>query len=115
MDMDKMEQEETAATVFSYLIRGLSSGNREAVKAELMRKLLPIKELYGLTDDVYPLYVDMCLEKMKFLKVPETMEAFGEAIESGKVKWEDERAMMSWVTEIMRQNKTTGNIKTKRR
>ncbi len=47
--MDKLEQEETAATVFSYLIRGLSSGNRAAVKAELMQKLAPIKELYGLT------------------------------------------------------------------
>ena len=48
MDMDKLEQEETAATVFSYLIRGLSNGNRPAVKAELMEKMGPIKELYGL-------------------------------------------------------------------
>ncbi len=47
MDMDKLEQEETAATVFSYLIRGLSNGNRPAVKAELMEKMGPIKELYG--------------------------------------------------------------------
>ena len=81
MDMDKLEQEETAATVFSYLIRGLSHGNRKEVKAELMQKLLPIRELYGLNDDVYPLYVDLCLEKKKFLKVPEAMEDFGEAIE----------------------------------
>jgi len=115
MDMDKLEQEETAATVFSYLIRGLSSGNRDAVRAELMQKLLPIKELYGLNDDVYPLYVDTCLEKKKFLKVPETMEAFGEAIESGRVKWEDERKMMGWVTEVQNQIRTYGNIKTKRR
>ena len=47
MDMDKLEQEETAATVFSYLIRGLSNGNRPAVKAELMEKMKPIKELYA--------------------------------------------------------------------
>ncbi len=115
VDMDKQEQEETAATVFSYLIRGLSGGNREAVKAELMDKLRPIKELYGLNDDVYPLYVDACLEKRKFLKVPETMEAFGEAIEKGRVQWEDERKMMGWVTEVQNQIRTYGNIKTKRR
>ena len=113
--MDKLEQEETAATVFSYLIRGLSNGNRPAVKAELMEKLQPIKELYGLNDDVYPLYVDMCIEKQRFLKVPDAMEAFGKALEADNVKWEDERAMMGWVGEIMRQNKTTGNVKTKRR
>jgi hypothetical protein len=115
MDMDKLQQEETAALVFSYLIRGLSNGNRPAVKAELMEKMKPIKELYGLSDEVYPLYVDMCIEKRRFLKVQDTMEAFGKAMESGNVKWEDERAMMGWVSEIMRQNKTTGNVKTKRR
>lgn len=113
--MDKLEQEQTAALVFSYLIRGLSSGNREAVRAELMQKMTPIKELYSLTDDVYPLYVDMCIEKKKFLKVQDAIEAFGQAMESGKVKWEDERKMMGWIGEIMRQNKTTGNVKTKRR
>jgi len=115
MDMDKLEQEETAATVFSYLIRGLSNGNRPAVKAELMEKMKPIKELYGLSDEVYPLYVDMCIEKRRFLKVQDTMEAFGKALESDNVKWEDDRAMMGWVSEIMKQNKTTGNVKTKRR
>jgi hypothetical protein len=115
MDMDKLEQEETAATVFSYLIRGLSNGNRTAVKAELMEKMKPIKELYSLTDDVYPLYIDMCIEKRKFLKVPETMEAFGKALESDNVKWEDERAMMGWIREIQNQVRTYGNIKTKRR
>jgi hypothetical protein len=115
MDMDKLEQEETAARVFSYLIRGLSNGNRSAVKAELMEKMRPIKELYGLSDEVYPLYVDMCIEQRRFLKVQDTMEAFGKALESDSVKWEDERAMMGWVSEIMRQNKTTGNVKTKRR
>jgi hypothetical protein len=115
MDMDKLEQEETAATVFSYLIRGLSSGNRPAVKAELMEKMKPIKELYGLNDDVYPLYVDMCIEKRRFLKVQDTMEAFGKAVEDGNLRWGDERALMGWINEIMRHNKTTGNVKTKRR
>ncbi len=115
MDMDKLEQEETAATVFSYLIRGLSNGNRPAVKAELMEKMKPIKELYGLNDDVYPLYVDMCIEKRRFLKVQDTMEAFGKALESDNVRWEDERAMMGWIREIQNQVRTSGNIKTKRR
>jgi hypothetical protein len=115
MDMDKLEQEETAATVFSYLIRGLSNGNLGAVRSELMQKLMPIKDLYMLNDDVYPLYVDMCIEKRKFLKVPETMEAFGKALESDNVKWEDERAMMGWIREIQNQVRTYGNIKTKRR
>jgi len=115
MDMDKLEQEETAATVFSYLIRGLSNGNSSVVKAELMEKMKPIKELYMLNDDVYPLYIDICIAKRKFLKVPEAIEAFGKALESDNVKWEDERAMMGWIGEIMRQNKTTGNVKTKRR
>ena len=115
MNMDKLEQEETAATVFSYLIRGLSNGNRETVRAELMEKMKPIKELYGLSDGVYPLYVDACIEKRRFLKVQDTLEAFGAALEKGNLRWEDERAMMGWVSEIMRQNKTTGNVKTKRR
>ena len=115
MDMDKLEQEETAATVFSYLIRGLSNGNRPGVKAELMEKMRPIKELYGLSDEVYPLYVDTCIEKRRFLKVQDTVEAFGHAIETGNVRWEGERAMMGWITEVMKQNKTTGNVKTKRR
>jgi hypothetical protein len=115
MDMDKLEQEETAATVFSYLIRGLSNGNRPAVKAELLEKMKPIKELYGLNDDVYPLYVDMCIEQRRFLKVQDTMEAFGKAVEAGALKWEDERAMMGWVREIQNQVRTSGNIKTKRR
>ncbi|MGA9139847.1 MAG: hypothetical protein WBZ29_06460 [Methanocella sp.] len=115
MDMDKLEQEETAATVFSYLIRGLSNGSRDVVRSELMQKLMPIKDLYMLNDDVYPLYVDMCIEKGKFLKVPETMEAFGKALEADNVKWEDERAMMGWVREIQNQVRTYGNIKTKRR
>ena len=49
---------------------------------------------------MYPLYVDMCIEKHRFLKVQDTMEAFGKALESDNVKWEDERAMMGWVGEI---------------
>lgn len=115
MDMDKLQQEETAALVFSYLIRGLSNGNRPAVKAELMEKMKPIKELYGLSDEVYPLYVDMCIEKRRFLKVQDAMEAFGAAMEKGNLKWEDERAMMGWVRNIQNQVRTYGNIKTKRR
>ena len=72
--MEKLEQEETAATVFTYLIKGLSNGNRDKVKAELKEKMAPIKELYGLNDDVYPIYIDFCLEKKKFLKVQDTIE-----------------------------------------
>jgi hypothetical protein len=113
--MDKLEQEETAATVFSYLIRGLSNGNREAVKAELMQKLTPIRELYGLTDDVYPVYVDFCLRQKKFLKVQEAIEVMGEAVASGKVSSSDERAVMGWIMDIQNQVRTYGNIKTKRR
>ena len=115
MDMDKLEQEETAAKVFSYLIRGLSGGNRLSVKAELLEKLRPIKELYGLGDEAYPLFVDLCLEKRKFLKVPEALEAFGEKVQAGGLRWEDERAIMGWVLEIQNQVRTYGNIKTKRR
>ena len=115
MEMDKQQQEDTAALVFSYLIRGLSSSNREAVRAELMEKMKPIKALYGFSDEAFPLYVDACIEKRRFLKVPDAMEAFGEAMEAGKLRWEDERTIMGWVGEIMRQNKTTGNVKTKRR
>jgi hypothetical protein len=115
MDMDKQQQEDTAALVFSYLIRGLSGSNRETIRAELMEKMMPIKALYGFSDDAFPLYVNMCMEKRRFLKVPEAIEAFGEAMEAGQLKWEDERAVMGWVGEIMRQNKTTGNVKTKRR
>ncbi len=113
--MDKLEQEETAATVFSYLIRGLSNGNRDAVKAELMQKLGPIRELYGLTDEVYPLYVDQCIAHKKFLKVQDAIEAFGSAIASGKAAPKDERAMMGWVLEVQNQVRTYGNIKTKRK
>ncbi len=113
--MDKLEQEETAATVFSYLIRGLSNGNRDAVKAELMKKLEPIRELYGLTDEVYPLYVDQCIAHKKFLKVQDAIEAFGSAIASGKVSSKYERIMMGWISDVMQTNKTTGNVKTKRR
>jgi hypothetical protein len=113
--MDKLEQEETAATVFSYLIRGLSNGNRDAVKADIMKKLLPIKELYGLSDDVYPLFVEECIAHKKFLKVQDAMEAFGKAIEEGKVSAKDERAMMQWVLDVQNQVRTYGNIKTKRR
>jgi len=114
-DMDKLEQEQTAATVFSYLIRGLAGGNRDAVKADLMKKMTPIKELYGLTDEVYPLYIDACLERRKFLKVQDAIEAFGDAITADKVSSKDERVLMSWIADVQRQNKTTGNIKTKRR
>lgn len=114
MEMDKLEQEQTAATVFSYLIRGLSGQNKEAVKAELMRKMESFRELYSLSDDIYPLYIDQCLEKRKFLKVQEAIEAFGNAIDAGKIKGKDERAVMAWIGEIMRQNKTTGNVKAKR-
>jgi hypothetical protein len=113
--MDKLEQEEAAATVFSYLVRGLSNGNRAAVKSELMLKMMPIKELYGLTDDVYPIYIDFCLEKKKFLKVREAIEVMGEAVAAGKVTSEDERTVMGWIMEIQNQNRTYGNIKTKRR
>ena len=113
--MDKLEQEEAAATVFSYLIRGLSNGNRGAVKAEVMKKLQPIRELYGLTDEVYPLYVDQCIAHKKFLKVQDAIEAFGRAVEAGSVSAKDERAIMGWITDVMRTNKTTGNVKAKRR
>ncbi|HTY91036.1 MAG TPA: hypothetical protein VMC84_07665 [Methanocella sp.] len=113
--MDKLEQEETAATVFSYLIRGLSNGNREAVKAEIMEKLKPIKELYGLSDEAYPLFVEECIAHKKFLKVQDAMEAFGKSLESGKVSSKGERAMMQWVLGVQNQVRTYGNIKTKRR
>jgi hypothetical protein len=113
--MDKLEQEDTAATVFTYLIKGLSNGNRDAVKAEIMKKLQPIRELYGLTDEVYPLYVDQCIAHKKFLKVQDAIEAFGDAIASGRVSSKDERTMMGWITDVMRTNKTTGNVKMKRR
>ncbi len=113
--MDKIEQEDTAATVFSYLIRGLSNGNHGAVRAEIMKKLQPIRELYGLTDEVYPLYVSQCMAHKKFLKVQDAIEAFGSAIASGKVSSKDERIMMGWISDVMRTNKTTGNVKTKRR
>jgi hypothetical protein len=112
--MDKLEQEEAAATVFSYLIRG-SKGSREAAKADIMEKLRPIRELYGLSDEVFPLYVDQCIAHKKFLKVQEAIEAFGKAIETGKVSSKDERAIMGWTADVMRTNKTTGNVKTKRR
>ena len=113
--MDKLEQEDTAATVFSYLIRGLSSGNRAAVRSELMQKMLTIKALYGLTDDVYPIYIDFCLDKKKFLKVQEAVEIMGEAVAAGKLSSGDERTVMAWIMEIQNQNRTSGNIKTKRR
>jgi hypothetical protein len=113
--MDKLEQEETAATVFSYLIRGMANGSREAVKAEIMKKLQPIKDLYGLSDEVYPLYVDQCIAQKKFLKVQDAMEAFGKAVEAGKVSSKDERTMMQWVMDVQNQVRTYGNIKTKRR
>lgn len=114
MEMDKLEQERTAATVFSYLIRGLAGQNSEAVKAELMQKMTPFRELYSLSDDVYPIFIDLCMEKKKFLTVQEAIDAFGGAIDAGKVSGRDERAIMAWTGEIMRQNKTTGNVKTKR-
>jgi len=114
-EMDKLEQEQTASTVFSYLIRGLSNGNKDAVKAELMQKMSSFRELYSLSDGVYPLYIDRCLEKKRFLKVQEAIEAFGEAIDKGKITSKDERVVMAWMGEIQRQNKTTGNVKTKRR
>ena len=113
--MDKLEQEDAAATVFSYLIRGLSNGNREAVKAEIMEKLQPIRELYGLTEEVYPLYVDMCISRKKFLKIQGAIEAFGDAIAAGGVSPKDERIMMGWVLDVQNQVRTYGNIKTKRR
>lgn len=113
--MEKLEQEETAATVFSYLIRGMANGSREAIKAEIMEKLKPIKELYGLSDEVYPLFVEQCIAQKKFLKVQDAMEAFGKAIESGKISSKDERAMMQWVLDVQNQVRTYGNIKTKRR
>jgi hypothetical protein len=113
--MDKLEQEDAAATVFSYLIHGLSNGNRGAIRAEIMEKLRPIRELYGLNDEVYPLYVDQCIAHKKFLKVQDTIEAFGSAIASGRVASKDERAMLGWISDVMRTNKTTGNVKSKRR
>lgn len=114
MEMDKIEQEKTAATVFSYLIRGLAGKPKDAAKAELMQKMANFRELYSLSDDIYPLYIDQCMEKKKFLKVQEAIEAFGAAIDAGKISGKDERAVMGWIGEIMRQNKTTGNVKTKR-
>jgi len=113
--MDKLEQDETAATVFSYLIRGLSKGSREAAKADIMEKLRPIKDLYSLSDNVYPLYVDQCIYYKKFLKVQDAIEAFGRAVEAGSVSSKDERAMMGWISDVMRTNKTTGNVRVKRR
>ena len=113
--MDKLEQEESAATVFSYLIRGLPNGNRVAVRSELMQKMIPIKELYGLTDDLYPIYIDFCLERKKYLKVQEAVEVMGEAVAAGKLPSKDERIVMGWIMEIQNQNRTYGNIKTKRR
>lgn len=113
--MEKLEQEETAATVFSYLIRGLANGNRAAVKAEIMDKLRPIKELYGLSDEIYPLFVDQCITHKKFLKVQDALEAFGKAIEQGKVSSKDERIIMQWILDIQNQVRTYGNVKTKRR
>ncbi|AFC99403.1 hypothetical protein Mtc_0640 [Methanocella conradii HZ254] len=113
--MDKLEQEEMAATVFSYLIRGLSSGQRGAMKSELMKKLEPIRELYGLSDEVYPLYIDQCIAHKKFLKVQDAIEAFGNAIARGEVSPRDERIMMQWVLNVQNQVRTYGNIKTKRR
>jgi hypothetical protein len=113
--MEKLEQEETAATVFSYLIRGMANGNREAIKADIMEKLRPIKDLYGLSDDVYPLFVDQCIAQKKFLKVQDALDAFGKAIEAGKISSKDERAMMQWVLDVQNQVRTYGNIKTKRR
>lgn len=113
--MDKLEQEETASTVFTYLIKGLTNGNREAVKTELMKKLLPIKDLYGLNDEVYPIYIDFCIANKKFLKVQDTIEVFGNAITAGKVSSDKERVMMDWVMDIQNQVRTYGNIKMKRR
>ena len=113
--MEKLEQEETAATVFTYLIKGLSNGNREDVKAELMKKMTPIKELYGLNDDVYPIYIDFCLEKKKFLKVQDAIEVFGDAVTAGNVSHDKERIMLGWVMDIQNQVRTYGNIKMKRR
>lgn len=113
--MDKLEQEETAVTVFSYLIRGMSNGNRAAVRTELMEKMRPIKELYGLMDDVYPIYIDFCLGQKKFLKVQDAIQVMGDAVASGKVPSKDERAVMGWIMEVQNQNRTYGNIKTKRR
>jgi hypothetical protein len=113
--MEKMEQEETAATVFSYLIRGLSGNNGASVRSELMQKLMPIKELYGLADDVYPIYIDFCMKNKKFLKVQDTIEAFGTAIANGKVSSKDERIMLRWVSDVMNGVRTNGNIKVKRR
>ena len=113
--MEKLEQEEAAATVFSYLVRGLSSGNRAAVRSELMQKMMPIKELYGLTDDVYPIYIDFCLARKKFLKVQEAVEVMGEAVAAGKVSSKNEQIVMGWIMDIQNQNRTYGNIKTKRR
>jgi hypothetical protein len=113
--MEKLEQEETAATVFTYLIKGLSNGNKEAVKAELMQKMTPIKELYGLNDDVYPIYIDFCIENKKFLKVQDTIQVFGDAVTAGKVSSAKERIMMGWIMDVQNQVRTYGNIKTKRR
>lgn len=113
--MEKLEQEETAATVFSYLIRGMANGSHDTVRAGIITKLQPIKELYGLSDEVYPLYIDQCMSHKKFLKVQDAMEAFGKAIEEGKVPAKDERAMMQWVLDVQNKVRTYGNIKTKRR
>jgi len=113
--MEKLEQEETAATVFTYLIKGLSNGSREEVKADIMKKMVPIRELYALNDDVYPIYIDFCLEKKKFLKVQDTIEVFGDAVTAGTVSPDKERIMLGWVMDIQNQVRTYGNIKTKRR
>jgi hypothetical protein len=113
--MDKLEQEETAATVFSYLIRGMANGSRDEVRVELMRKLEPIRELYGLTDDVYPLYIDQCIAHKKFLKVQDAIEVFGDAMARGGVSSKDERTMMQWILAVQNKVRTSGNIKAKRK
>lgn len=120
---DPLEQEQAAATVFSYLIRGVSaeslnspdSEKMKNIRSMLMEKMEPMKRLYAMSDEVYPLYVDNCIRQRKFMKIPEAIEVFGKAMESGRVSSFEERAMMQWITEIMKTNKTTGNIKTKRR
>jgi hypothetical protein len=123
MNDENFDPEQAAVNVFSYLIRGMTketASNKndpkyKNVKKMLLERMAPMKRLYAISDDLFPIYVDYCIKNKKFMKVSETMEVFGNAINEGKVPPEEEKLMMEWVKHVMLTNKTTGNIKTKRR
>ncbi|MCD1295849.1 hypothetical protein CUJ83_12670 [Methanocella sp. CWC-04] len=121
-NVDDFDEEQAAVSVFSYLIRGLAGESRnineekrKVIKAELIEKMAPMKRLYAMSDELFPIYVDFCIANKKFLKIPETIKVFGDAISANKVSAGEEKVMMEWVKYIMNNTKTTGNIKTKRR